>query len=157
MINKETPTNSGKTILFGDDEQYALLPLKTALYSRGYRILEASNISQVIQTLKSEKVEVLVLDIMMDPGDEFRGKIDPHLAGIESLDLIRSASPKTSIICLSVVQDFELIKKIRIKGAMFLGKGETSLRSTINIIESKITGVVKRIPHEKSRRIFEDP
>jgi DNA-binding NarL/FixJ family response regulator len=155
MNEKPASNENASTILFGDDEQYALFPLKTALYSRGYKILQAASVSEVIHALKSEKIDVLVLDIMMDPGKEFQGKLDPHLAGIEALDLIKEVSPKTSIICLSVVQDYELIKKIKNKGAIFLGKGETSLKSAVNIIESKITGVIKRVPHE-SRRIFED-
>jgi CheY-like chemotaxis protein len=149
MSEKVVSNRMSHTILFGDDEQYTLLPLKTALYSRGYKILQAVNISDVLSALKSVKVDVLVLDIMMDPGKELEGKLDPHLAGIEALDLVKKTSPETSIICLSVIQDFALIKIIKSKGAIFLSKGETSLRTTVSIIESKITGVIVRSPHER--------
>lgn len=154
-MSEELRNKKSSTILFGDDEQHTLLPLKTALHSRGYTIFEATSISEVLRTLKSAKVDVLVLDIMMNPGKGLEDKLDPHLAGIEALDLVRRTAPQTSIICLSVIQNHELIKRIKSKGAIFLSKGETSLRSATSIIESKITGVIKRVERNRPT-IIED-
>ena len=132
-----------KTVLFADDEQHYLEPLKFKIEALGYRVLTASTVADAIGLLKSTVVDVLVLDIMMDPGGELRGKLNPSLAGFQALDLIIKTSPKTPIICLSVMEDPAILKEVKKRGVVFIGKGETSLRKVASIIESKVTGVIR--------------
>ncbi len=132
-----------KTVLFADDEQSYLEPLKIKIEALGYRVLTAVSVAESLKLLKSNMVDVLVLDIMMDPGEGLRGKIDVSLAGLQALDLVKEVSPKTQIVCLSVLEDTEAIKEIKKRGILFLRKGETSLRTTAARIESKITGLTK--------------
>jgi len=131
-----------KTVLFADDEQHYLEPLKIKMYTLGRRVLEATNIAEAVGLLKSTVVDVIVLDIMMDPGEGLRNKFDASLAGFQALDLVREASPKTKIVCLSVVEDPAILREVKKRGIVFLGKGETSLRRTVSVIESKITGII---------------
>lgn len=130
-----------KTVLFADDEQHNLDPLKIKIEILGFKVLTAITVAETIRLLKSNNVDVLVLDIMMDPGEGLRDKIDANLAGFQSLDLIKKTSPTTQIICLSVAEDPTMLKEIRKRGALFLGKGDTSLRKTVSIIKSKATGL----------------
>jgi len=131
---------SAKTVLFADDEQHYLEPLKIKVEALGHKVLAATTVAEAIALLKSTPVDVLVLDIMMDPGGDLRGKLDASLAGLQALGLAKKTSPKTQIICLSVVDDPAVLKEVKRQGVVFLGKGTTSLRTTASVIESKITG-----------------
>jgi CheY-like chemotaxis protein len=132
-----------KTVLFADDEQHYLEPLKIKIETKGYRVLAAINIADAINILKTNEIDVLVLDIMMDPGEGLRDKLDPSIAGVQALDLFKATSPNTKIICLSVKEDTAILKEIRKRGIPFIGKGETSLRTVAAMIDSKITGIIK--------------
>ena len=140
-----------KTVLFADDEQHYLEPLKIKVETLGHKVLIATTVAEAIALLKSTAVDVLVLDIMMDPGGDLRGKLDASVAGFQALDIVTEASPKTQIICLSVVEDPAILKEVKKRGIVFLGKGETSLRKAASIIESKITGII-RDPDLRGRR-----
>ena len=131
-----------KTVLFADDEQNYLEPLKIKVETFGYRVLAATNVVEAVSILENNVVDVIVLDIMMDPGSGLRGEIDASLAGFLSLDLIKEVSPKTQVVCLSVVEDAQVLREIRKRGIVFIPKGETSLRKTASIIRSKVTGVI---------------
>lgn len=132
-----------KTVLFADDEQSQLEPLKIKIATLGYRVLTAMTVADAIESLKANVVDVLVLDIMMDPGEGLRGKLSPSEAGFQCLDMVKKVSPRTQIIYLSVKEDTAMLKEIHRKGALYLGKGETSLRKTVSVIQSKLTGLIK--------------
>jgi DNA-binding NarL/FixJ family response regulator len=141
-----------KTILLGDDEQHALLPLKLKLHAKGYRVLEASTVEVVLELLKATTVDLVIIDIMMDPGESLRQELDAHTAGAQALPLIKQISPRTKIICLSVISDHSIMKMVRKSGALFVSKGETSLRKMSEIIESKITGIIEDVGSPRRRR-----
>jgi len=132
-----------KIVLFADDEQLYLEPLKIKVEVMGYRVLAATTVAEAIALLRSNSVAVLVLDIMMDPGGELMGQFDVNLAGFQALDLIKKVSPNTQVICLSVLEDPAVLKELKKRGIVFLGKGETSLRKTASVIESKVTGIIR--------------
>ncbi len=141
-----------KTILCGDDEQDKLLPLKMKLEGKGYRVLEASTVEQVLELLKTNIVDLVIMDIMMDPGESLRQTMDAHTAGAQALPLIKQISPRTKIICLSVISDHSIMKMVRKSGALFISKGETSLRKVSEIIESKITGIIEDVGAPRRKR-----
>jgi CheY-like chemotaxis protein len=131
-----------KIVLFADDEQYYLTPIKFKMEALGHKVLTATNISEAIDLLKINAVDVLVLDIMMDPGEILRDKIEPGLAGYQALNIVKQISPKTQIVCMSVKEDPIILKELKRRGIVFIGKGQTSLRKAVSIINSKLTGLI---------------
>lgn len=129
----------GKTVLFADDEQQYIEALVALAEGDGARVLTCRNASKAIAIVKSQKIDCLVIDVMMDPGKELPG-IDPQKAGIAAIQLIRAAKPYQAIVCLSVLSDQQEIEKLKQKGVLFLRKAETSLDKAWRIIVSKATG-----------------
>jgi hypothetical protein len=70
-------------------------------------------------------------------------EVDPHFAGIATIDRIVKNSNHPPVICLSVISDQKIINALKNKGVLYLRKGETSLNKAWQIIESKITGIYR--------------
>jgi DNA-binding response OmpR family regulator len=130
-----------KTVLLIDDEQGYLEPLSDALTSLGVRVLIARTASAGLQVLDKEHVDLVTVDIMMDPGPELADKVDSHSAGVFVCREIRRLHPDVSVFCLSVVNDSDTIRQIRDMGVWFLRKGETPLKTVLDRLRSSLTGV----------------
>ena len=48
---------------------------------------------------------------------------------------------RADVFCLSVVSDENAIRKIQSFGVKFLRKGETPLRTVLNMMRSRLTGI----------------
>lgn len=130
-----------KTILLIDDEQSFLEPLADALSTEGYRILMARTASEALDILKKEKIDLVTIDIMLDPGETLKDKIDSHKTGIFLCEEISRNYPYIDAFCISVISDIKIIKKIESLGIRFLRKGETPLRTVLNMLKSRLTNV----------------
>lgn len=79
-------TENGKTILVADDEADILFVLTTALRNHGYRTIEASNGAEALEKIKTQKPDLVIMDIMMPKMDgntaNLRLKEDPETASI---------------------------------------------------------------------------
>ena len=71
-----------KTVLLVDDEQAFLEPLADALEFEGYRVLKARTVEEAVNLLESERIDVVTIDIMLDPGEGLGQKVDSHSAGL---------------------------------------------------------------------------
>lgn len=131
-----------KTILFADDELYNIEGLIETARAEGYQILTCRDASSAARIVKEGSIECLVIDIMMDPGNDFK-LIDPGVAGLAAIDDILSKIPDQPIVCLSVISDQKIIDGLKRKGVLYLRKGETSVKSAWRVIESKMTGVYR--------------
>ena len=132
---------SKKTILLIDDEQSFLEPLADALQSEGYRVLKAKTADEAFDLLERERIDLVTIDIMLDPGGAFEGDIDSHTTGLHLCEEIRREWPSIDAFCISVVSDMQIIKKIESLGVRFLRKGETPLRTVLNMLRSRLTGI----------------
>jgi CheY-like chemotaxis protein len=130
-----------KTVLLIDDELGYLEALQDALLSEGYLVLKASTGEEALKVLAQETVDLATIDVMLPPGPSLETKTTSHLTGLYVARTIVQHYPKLDLFCLSVVNDPDLIKEIQLLGVRFLRKGETPLRTVLNMIRSRLTGI----------------
>ena len=130
-----------KTVLVVDDEQGLLEALEDGLLYEGHRVLKASTVEQALRILDTERVDLATVDIMMPPGPSLESQFDSHEAGLYLCRTIRRKYPQLDVFCLSVVSDVDVIRELRKLGIRFLRKGETPLRTVLNMIRSRLTGI----------------
>jgi len=130
-----------KTVLLIDDEQSFLEPLSDALEFEGYRVLKARTAEEAFDFLEQEHIDLVTIDIMMDPGNAWEGDIDSHKTGLYLCEEIKETWPNIDAFCISVVSDMKIIKQIESLGIRFLRKGETPLRTVLNMLRSRLTGI----------------
>ncbi len=82
-----------QTVLVVDDEQALRDFVRRNLEVRGYKVLTATNGLEALALFQSEKVDLVILDIMM-----------PHLDGLETTRRIRQTSI-TPIIILTALEE----------------------------------------------------
>jgi CheY-like chemotaxis protein len=140
-MKRPKPSSRTKTVLLVDDEQSFLEPLADALEFEGYHVLKASTAEQALTILESETVDLITIDVMLDPGESLRGATDSHQAGIYLCELVRTRYPFIDAFCISVVSDPATIRKIERMGVRFLRKGETPLRTVLERLFSRLRGV----------------
>ena len=88
-----TRTNGEPTILAVDDEAHVLETLRTILEARGYRLRTAPNGPMALEAIKSERPDVVLLDLAM-----------PRMNGVEVCRRIRSFS-RVPVLVLSALVD----------------------------------------------------
>ncbi|MFA6548672.1 MAG: response regulator [Candidatus Margulisiibacteriota bacterium] len=137
-----------KTILLIDDEQTFLEPLADALEYKGYRVLKARTAEDGLDILSREPVDLVTIDIMLDPGNSLSDVQSQH-TGIFLCEQIREKYPLLDAFCISVVSDKKTIDKIRSLGIRFLRKGETPLRTVLNMMQSMLTGIAYSTERDK--------
>ena len=130
-----------KTVLLIDDEQSFIEPLADALEYEGHRVLKARTVWEALRVLDRESVDLVTIDIMLDPGQELRDEINSHSAGLFLCQEIRKKYPKIDAFCISVISELSTIRKIKSLGVHFLRKGETPLRTVLNMLQSRLTGI----------------
>ena len=130
-----------KTVLLVDDEQMFLEALEDALIHEGHRVLKARDVSTALQVLKREHVDVVSVDLMLSPGVELEGTITSQHAGVYLCEQLAKQYPRVHTFCLSVVNDRDTIRRITQLGIPFLRKGETPLRTVLNLMRSRLTGI----------------
>jgi CheY-like chemotaxis protein len=141
-----------KTALLIDDEQGFLEPLADALEYEGVRVLKARTAEQALQILKQEHVDLVTIDIMLDPGEGLRHRVDSHGTGLFLCHEIRKEYPKIDAFCISVLSDVGIIGEIESLGIRFLRKGETPLRTVLNMLRSRLTGIAYSTDRDRKGR-----
>lgn len=129
-------------ILFADDELHYIEALFEIARAEGYDVVTCRQASEAVALVKMGDIDCVVLDIMMDPGEDLAGT-SPHKAGLAAVDRILQMKTPPPVICLSVISDQTIIDQLKRKGVLYLRKAETSVTKVWDVIESKITGVYK--------------
>ncbi len=75
-----------KTIMLVDDNPDIITIVKTILEGKGYSVLSASSGPELLNLLKSQKPDLIILDIMM-----------PEMDGLEVLTRLKGMADTTSI------------------------------------------------------------
>jgi DNA-binding response OmpR family regulator len=140
-----------KTILLIDDEQGLLEALDDALSHEGYRVLKATTAERGLDILSRERVDLVTVDMMLPPGPGLEDRVSSQRTGLYICEQIVSKYPSVDVFCLSVVNDANLIKEVQKLGVRFLRKGETPLRTVLNMINSRMTGVAYSTDPEDRR------
>jgi CheY-like chemotaxis protein len=141
-----------KTILLVDDEQMFLEPLEDALVHEGHRVLKARDVSTALEILEQHHVDLASIDIMLSPGAKLEGKVTSQQAGVYLCERIAREYPHVNAFCLSVVNDPETIRRIKRLGIPFLRKGETPLRTVLNLMRSRLTGIAYSTERDRDER-----
>jgi DNA-binding NarL/FixJ family response regulator len=140
-----------KTVLLVDDEQAFLEPLDDALTFEGYRVLKARDVSAALEILQNERIDLVSVDIMLSPGARLEGVVDSQRAGVYLCEWVSKEYPRLDAFCISVVSDHATIRQIERCGFQFIGKGETSLRTVIEMMKAKLRGVPYSPPEIRRR------
>jgi DNA-binding response OmpR family regulator len=140
-----------KTVLIVDDEQGLVEALGDALHSEGYRVLKAYTAEDALRILREEQVHLATVDVMLTPGKSLEGQTTSHTAGILLCETITRDYPNIDVFCLSVVSDTNIIREIESFGVRFLRKGETPLRTVMNMIRSRLTGIAYSTDRPRNR------
>ena len=130
-----------KTVLIVDDEKGFIEALEDALVYEGSIVLKAVTAEEALRILKKEHVDLVTVDIMMPPGRSLESQADSHRTGIVLCRTIKKLYPRIDIFCISVVSDIDTIREVQGIGVRFFRKGETPLRTILNMIRSKLTGI----------------
>lgn len=143
---------SPKTVLLVDDEQGFLEALEDALTYEGFRVLKARDVSMALQFLKEEPIDLVSVDIMLSPGAQLEGTVDAQQAGVYLCERITREYPHMHVFCLSVVNSDAAIRRIEDLGIRFLRKGETPLRTVLNMMKSRLTGIAYSTERDRKHR-----
>ena len=146
-----------KTVLLIDDEQSFLEPLSDALEFEDHRVLKARTAEEALRILDREHVDLVTIDIMMAPGQSLQDRVESHNTGIFLCEEIRRKYPDMDAFCISVVSEMRTIRKIESLGIRFLRKGETPLRTVLNMIRSRLTGIAYSTERDGSGRWRNEP
>jgi len=130
------------TVLFADDELHFIEGLIETVKAEGYSVLTCRDASTAIELTTSQRIDCLIIDIMMNPGGAMNRQ-DPQTAGLAAIDAILKAKPLQSIICYSVISDPRLIRSLKNRGVLYLRKGETSGAGALKMIQAKVTGIYR--------------
>jgi two-component system, OmpR family, alkaline phosphatase synthesis response regulator PhoP len=107
------------SVLVVDDEQNMCLVLRRILEKAGYGVKVASDGKKAISIIKDNKLDVILLDLMM-----------PGMNGREVCQIVRKLSPETKIIYFTakVESDIQKLKELRSEADTFIAKPATSKR-----------------------------
>ncbi len=97
-----------KQILIVDDEPAWVKVLSVLLRKQGYKVLEATNAREALNTLTGSKPDLILSDVRM-----------PDMNGFDFLDQVRRSTKnaKTPVVFLSAVDDYDARKVARDLGA----------------------------------------
>ena len=141
-----------KTVLLIDDEQSFLEPLTDALEFEGHRVLKARTADEALKILKRQRIDLVTIDIMLDPGKALQDKVDSHSTGIFLCEEISRKYPQIDAFCISVVSEMRIIRKIESLGIRFIRKGETPLRTVLSMLRSRLTGMAYSTERDRLAR-----
>lgn len=130
-----------KKVLLVDDEWGYIEALEDALISEGYEVFKAATGEEAISILENQRIDLTSIDVMLPPGASLETRTTSQETGLYLAEFINRSFPKMDLFCISVVNDPEKIRKIQSMGARFLRKGETPLRTVLNMMRSRLTGI----------------
>ncbi len=111
-----------KTILFIDDDlNRRMSSYRDELLSLGYNVLSVTTPHQALEEIdkNKDKIELVILDIMMPHGEEFDKK-DTDLGrrtGVLLFHKIKEVMPNVPVFILTVVRDKDVKKTLLKNGA----------------------------------------
>ncbi|MEJ2231827.1 MAG: response regulator [Nitrospirales bacterium] len=103
----KVPMTSRKSILIVDDDQDVLLFLGDRLNALGYDVLTATNGQEGLETLQSQSVDGVLLDLNM-----------PVMGGLALLEKLEMSSASPPVIVMSASEHRSELLQAILKGAM---------------------------------------
>jgi CheY-like chemotaxis protein len=125
--------------------------LEDALRHEGHRVLKAVTGEDALAILEAEQVDLATVDIMLPPGPGLEAETSSLRTGVYLCRRIVQRYPHVDLFCLSVVNDDEVIQEVQALGVRFLRKGETPLRTVLNMMRSRLTGIAYSSDRDSDR------
>ena len=126
------------TVLLVDDEERILSFLKPKLRTVGYNVLTAGNGAEALELLKVEKVDLVVLDLIM-----------PKMDGMETLRHLRSFSAVPVIVLSARDGDMDKIKGLQLGADDYIAKPFNP-----DELVARIEAVVRRLQPDDKRKSY---
>ncbi len=109
-----------KRVLFVDDEDWSVDAYFPMLRDHGLEVDLAMDGDQAIDLLRENSYDLIVLDIMLPPGEQIGDKIEPRKAGEVLLRKLRrneiariQTSPKVPVMIVTAVTDHKLTETMK--------------------------------------------
>jgi len=99
-------TNKEGAILVVDDQESIRQLLKKFFTEKGFQVLEAKNGYEAVQTVRSQKVAAVLLDLEM-----------PIMGGLETLPKLLEVNPKLGVVMVTGIGDMEKVSEAMELGA----------------------------------------
>jgi tetratricopeptide (TPR) repeat protein len=128
-----------KDILIIDDEQWFFEPFLDRLDFEKISHDYCDNGSEGLKKLQTNAYKLVVLDMKVSLGDEYRDMADYDVPGLYLLEKIKMQMPYLPVLCYTVLTDGEIVSKIEGFGGKHIpkGTGDISLIKDIKtLIES---------------------
>lgn len=135
-----------KTRIFvADDEMWYLEGVSDALESEGYEVIMEPGMTgtKALEILRDpeSRIDILILDIMMDPGPELVKEVPSGTrTGISVCRKIRqdikSDDPGFPIICLTVVDDESILSHVTEMDCTVLRKAEAGISDILEAVKN---------------------
>lgn len=133
MESKTNHTNKVKKVLIVDDNEFFAKIIKSELINHGYEVFISYNGQQALDFLQGNKVDLILLDIIM-----------PIKDGFETIRELKNneVTKKISVVVFSNLGQKEDISKAMQMGAQsYIVKKDYSFKDVINNIEENIQKV----------------
>ena len=123
----KTKESRKKTILWADDEIFQTRLLADVLEVEGFTVLRAENATSARQMLteRDGRIDLVILDVMMPPGDEFENELtamDGFQSGLVLGRWIREHYPRVPILGFSMAESPDVCAWFERYAAGFLSK-----------------------------------
>ena len=129
---------SKKQILIVDDDYHVREVLKLFLERHGYKISEAPNGYEAIESCRSNKFDLVIADIYM-----------PGMDGIKFIEALHKFSPETKVVAISGGESCHFFtSSTQLNAALYKG---ALLTLTKPIKEGELVGVVKKFIGESTQ------
>jgi CheY-like chemotaxis protein len=109
-----------KRILFVDDEDWSVTPYFPKLQDENVDVDLAKDGDEALSLLQKNKYDLLVLDIMLPPGNKIGKQVEPRKAGAILLRIIRQNEipnmktlPTVPVVILTAVIDHQLAESLK--------------------------------------------
>jgi len=133
-------------IFIADDESWYLEGVKDALEAERYEVIIERRMTgtRILEIMKDPKlqIDILILDIMMDPGSELADELsnDGTKTGIivckKIREVIKQNEPDFPIICLTVVDDESILDQMRQMHCIVLKKTEVGIKEILESVRN---------------------
>ena len=134
-------TLSQQTILVVDDEDGVRESVREVLTDEGYRVVDTSDGTLVLDLIEKEKPGLVLLDIWM-----------PQIDGIGLLKRIKSKKPKTKVVMVSGHGNIHTAVTATKFGAFDFIEKPLSLDGLLLTVQRALGEPVTRLPKEKNRK-----
>ena len=129
----DCPGGAGETVMVVDDEELQLDIADRMLRQLGYEVLTVPSGEQAVQLLKHTRVDLLVLDMLMEPG----------MNGRETYEKIIDLHPDQKALIVSGFSENSDVKRARSLGAGGFLQKPYALRELANAVRQILDGSLK--------------